>query len=101
MDIAQVNAVLERAIVSFQESEIEAMSEAAYKPKSPAAFGFKPKSKGKKCSHRNKKGDFDSYNDCVDHMSKCKKMKAADAEGLCGGVMFGSRRKSKSDDEGE
>jgi len=99
MDIERINSVLVRAITGIQEAEIESISEAAYKPKSPAAFGFKPKSKGKKCSHRNKKGDFDSYDDCVAHMSKCKKMGNDDAKGLCGGVMFGGRRKAKGDDE--
>jgi len=99
MDIERINSVLTKAIVNLQSAEIEGMTEAAYKPKSPAAFGFKPKKAKKECSHRNKKGDFDSFNDCVKHLTKCKGKKPEDAKGICGGVMFGGRKQKKSDSD--
>ena len=103
MDIERVNMVLVKAIIGFQEAEIEDMTEATvggYKVPTPGQVAAK--SKKSKCSHRNKKGDFATYNDCVAHMTKCKKMGEGDAQGLCGGVMFGGKRgkKKKSDDEG-
>lgn len=53
-----------------------------------------PKMRKKKgCSYRNSDGDFTTFDDCVDHMTKCKGMKEGDAKGLCGGSMFGGKKK--------
>lgn len=106
MDIERVNAVLVKAIVAFQEAEIEAMAEASvggFKIPTPAEVASKgKKKKAKECNHRNKKGDFSSFNTCVLHMTKCKGKSEADAKGLCGGVMFGGKRGGgKKSDEGE
>ena len=98
MDIEKVNSVLQRAIVGFQESEIESMAEATvggYKIPSPKDVA----KKSKKCNHRNKEGDFPTFNACVAHMTKCKGMGEDDAKGLCGGVMFGGKKKKKGGDE--
>lgn len=65
-----------------------------YKIPSPGQVGKK-----KKCSHRNKAGDFDSFNDCVKHLTRCKGKKKEDAKGICGGVMFGGRRKSGGEED--
>ena len=97
MDIERVNSLLLKAIMGLQDAELEGMTEASiggYKIPSPGQVGKKKKG----CSHRNKAGDFDSFNDCVKHLTKCKGRKIEDAKGICGGSMFG-RRKSGGGDE--
>lgn len=48
MNIERINTVLNRAIISLQEGEVESMIEGAYMPPPPSKFGFdkKPKQKG-------------------------------------------------------
>ena len=104
MDIERINSVLVKAIMGFQEEEIEAMAEATaggYKVPSPDEVAAKAKKKEepKKCSHRNKKGDFPNYDACVDHMDECEGH--ADPKGICAAIMFGGKRKKKADDEDE
>lgn len=105
MDIQRVNTVLVKAIAGLQEAEIEGMSEATiggFKVPTPGQVAAKAKGKKKSgCSHRNKDGDFSTYNACVAHMTKCKGMSNEDAKGLCGGVMFGGKRGKKKGDEEE
>jgi hypothetical protein len=102
MDIERVNGVLVKAIMGFQDDEIEAMAEATaggYKVPSPSEVAAKAKKGGKKCSHRNKAGDFPNYNACVAHMDKCEGH--ADPKGICGGIMFGKKKKKKKADDEE
>lgn len=105
MDIERVNAVLVKAIVGFQEAEIDGMIEATaggYKVPSPAEVAAKGKKKKKSKGDGCKGGGFSSFSDCVSGM-ECKGHK--DPEGFCGAIMFGGKKKSaakkKKDDEDE
>jgi len=102
MDIERVNSVLVKAIMGFQEAEIESMAEATaggYKVPSPAEVAAKAKGGEKKCNHRNKAGDFPNYNACVAHMDKCEKH--GDPKGVCGAIMFGKKKKKKKAEDEE